>query len=80
VKTPVHGSSLQPLAAHIRLSLATRPQAADSLRGVAEVWLAGVEPAPSLADVLSALHELEAAGVVERVLLPDGGELWRSLR
>jgi len=77
VKSPIHGPPLEKLAAHIRLYLTRRPRAADTVRGIVEVWLADIEPEPARDEVLAALLYLEALGDLERVRLPDGSELWR---
>lgn len=78
MKTSIHGPPLERLAAHIRLYLARRPRAADTVRGIAAVWLADLEPAPEADEVLAAVLHLEAQGVLERVRLPDGADLWRG--
>ncbi len=68
------------VAAVLRAYVLQRPGAADTFRGVSEWWLAGLEPPATLADTLAALELLEREGLLERIRVDDGAELWRRAR
>lgn len=63
----------------VRRYVLLRPNAADSLRGIAESWLAPLLPPPSFATVRAALERLEKDGTMERSW-PGGSEIWHAAR
>lgn len=67
------------VAEAIRRYVRLRPQAADSLRGIAESWLVSFQPPPSFETVRVALELLERDGTMGRARL-GGGEIWRAAR
>lgn len=69
-----------PIIDKLRAYVAERPSAIDTVRGIREWWLAGLDPPAKLASVAMALRQLEAEGLLEHIVLPDGGVLWRVVR
>jgi len=67
------------VAEAIRRYVRLRPQAADSLRGIAESWLAQLQPPPSLDTVRATLELLERDGAMARAW-PGGSEIWHAIR
>lgn len=67
-----------PLAEIVLGYLRAHPAASDSVRGIREWWLHGLEPPPTDAQVLEALDRLLESGQVRRIVNPDGGVLWAA--
>jgi hypothetical protein len=76
----VDDPSILPIIDQLRTYVAERPSAIDTVRGIRDWWLTGLDPLPKLASVAAALRQLEAEGLLEQVVLPDGGVLWRVVR
>ena len=58
--------------------LRAHPAALDSLRGIRDWWLRGVEPVPADGEVRDALEQLVRAGLVRRIENPDRTVLWTA--
>lgn len=56
--------------------LRERPDAADTLVGIAQWWLPATMRGTSMERLRAALDELIAANEVRRTTLPDGSELY----
>lgn len=66
------------IADSIKRYLITRPQASETVEGVAKWWLIQQRFNDSLEQVQVALEYLEKKGEVERVQLPDGREVFKN--
>lgn len=71
-------SSAERLAALIEAYLVRWPRAADTEQGIAEWWMRDSGVAASADDVAFALDALLARGVVRRIQLPDGTQIYGS--
>jgi hypothetical protein len=58
--------------------VASHPSAADTLEGVHAWWVGARVPGATRAEVEAACERLVAAGVIERVELPDGAALFAA--
>ena len=58
--------------------LRAHPAASDSIRGIREWWLSGLEPPPTDAQILEALEWLLDRGRVRRIVNPDGTIRWAA--
>jgi hypothetical protein len=79
----LRGSTNAPIdriADAIQDYLAQHPGAADSELGVAQWWLQKLCGCVTVEDVRTALERLQQAGVVERLIVPGAGSLWRAMR
>jgi hypothetical protein len=81
----VSNDRLEPLrvaaiAGRLQAYIVRRPNAADSLRGLQDWWLGDFAPAPRHAEMVAAVGLLEQTGVLERMPLDDGTEIWRRAR
>jgi hypothetical protein len=74
-----HDPEIARVADAVRQYVRGRPNAADSLRGVAEYWLAPLSPPPSFDTVRAALALLEQEGAMARAVLGDE-DIWRAVR
>jgi hypothetical protein len=62
----------------IRSYAASHPNAADTLEGLHSWWVGARVPGATRAEVEAACARLVAAGVIERVELPDGVTLFAA--
>lgn len=72
------GRDAERLARIILGYLRTHPAASDSLRGIRDWWLHGVEPVPADGELHEALEQLVRAELVCRIENPDGTVLWTA--
>ena len=72
------GQAIDLIAEHLESYLASRPDAADTLRGILEWWFVESSLTPPSKLLHQALLRLEAAGRVHRDRLVDGTEIWRG--
>jgi len=70
----VHGSS--DLREAVRRYLRERPDAADTVAGIAQWWLPAEMRGAPTPQLRQALADLIAAGEVRCTVLPDGSELY----
>ena len=71
-------SSADRLAGLIEAYLARWPRAADTEQGIADWWMRDAGMSPSADEVAVALDALLARGVVRRIRLPDGTQIYGS--
>lgn len=71
--------TLQILVEALRAYLIARPQAADTVRGIADWWLVGITPRPAVERITDALEILAVEELADKVVLPDGTEIWRAV-
>ncbi len=64
----------------IQHALERSPSAADTVQGIHAWWVEWPEPAPHWDVTEAALGRLESEGVVERVAVEGGREIWRRAR
>lgn len=72
----MHPSREEALIEAILGYLSSHPQAADSVDGVTNWWLANHGPSPARAEVEQALTTMVARGLIRRVELPDDTVLY----
>lgn len=66
------------IAEEISRYLAEHPDAADTVDGITQWWLARIRVEEAVIDVQQALHSLVRGGAVVGKVLPDGTVLYRS--
>jgi hypothetical protein len=66
------------IAERIEQYLTQRPEAADTAEGISAWWLCSRLRADSLPEVLAALAQLEARGIVARKQLESGAIIFSS--
>lgn len=72
------GAGKHRTAQAILAYLARHPRAADTEHGIAQWWLPEMGVEAPLAQVQQALQALVQRGEMERVVLPDGGAIYRA--
>lgn len=73
------GTELENVANAISRYISSRPNASETVEGVARWWLLRQRYEDSLEVVQDALNYLEAEGKVARLKIPGGKEVYRSL-
>lgn len=69
---------ISSIAQSIKRYLDSRPQASETVEGVAKWWLIQQRYNDSLEQVRQALEYLEQKGEVSRIQLADGREVFRN--
>lgn len=69
---------ISSIAQSIKRYLDSRPQASETVEGVAKWWLIQQRYSDSLEQVQQALDFLEKNGEVSRIQLADGREVFRN--
>jgi hypothetical protein len=75
---PDDDALVDELAAEILRYLEAHPDAADSLDGIVQWWIVHERFLRGVAATGRALERLVADGRIDRVVLPDGGVLFRA--